>query len=93
MDPRKDNYIGKRIKVVKANNSAIIGIEGLIIDESKNSFKIETSKGVKTILKKGAIFMINGKKIKGDHILKRPEDRIGMKIKKIKELSDTRIAM
>ena len=39
MDPRKDNYIGKRIKVVKANNSAIIGIEGLIIDESKKNIR------------------------------------------------------
>jgi ribonuclease P protein subunit POP4 len=73
-------FIGAKIKVMNATNKSLQGLEGSIIDETKNSFKIKNSKQEeKTVLKKGAVFMINNNTIKGDEIIKRPEERIKLK--------------
>jgi ribonuclease P protein subunit POP4 len=73
-------FIGVKIKVMNATNKSLQGLEGNIIDETKNSFKIKNSKQEeKTVLKKGAVFMINNNIIKGDEIIKRPEERIKLK--------------
>ena len=73
-------FIGAKIKVMNATNKSLQGLEGSIIDETKNSFKIKNSKQEeKTVLKKGAVFMINNNIIKGDEIIKRPEERIKLK--------------
>lgn len=73
-------FIGVKIKVMNATNKSLQGLEGSIIDETKNSFKIKNSKQEeKTVLKKGAVFMINNNIIKGDEIIKRPEERIKLK--------------
>ncbi len=73
-------FIGAKIKVMDATNKSLQGLEGSIIDETKNSFKIKNSKQEeKTVLKKGAVFMINNNTIKGDEIIKRPEERIKLK--------------
>ena len=73
-------FIGAKIKVMNATNKSLQGLEGSIIDETKNSFKIKNSKQEeKTVLKKGAVFMINDNMIKGDEIIKRPEERIKLK--------------
>ena len=73
-------FIGAKIKVMNATNKSLQSLEGSIIDETKNSFKIKNSKQEeKTVLKKGAVFMINNDTIKGDEIIKRPEERIKLK--------------
>ncbi len=64
--------IGKRAEISCAGSS----MSGTIIDETKNTIVIETQKGAKTMLKKTAIITINGKRIYGKNIMKRPEDRI-----------------
>lgn len=81
-DPRRQNYIGRRLKVIDANNKALIGIEGLIVDETMKSLKIMTHKGeIKTILKKGSRLLIGPWHINGEEIMKRPDQRIKMRIK------------
>ena len=70
--PYKNNIVGKEAKI-QTNNQMF---EGKIILETKNIIKIETSKGKKTIIKKNAVIIINGIKIKGEKITKRTEDRI-----------------
>jgi ribonuclease P protein subunit POP4 len=68
--------IGLKIKVVESSDPGKIGIEGKIIDETKNTFKLEDGK----ILPKKECdfeFYLNEKIIvKGKEILKKPEDRI-----------------
>jgi ribonuclease P protein subunit POP4 len=73
-------FIGAKIKVINATNKSLQGLEGSIIDETKNSFKIKNSEQEeKIVLKKGAVFMINNNIIKGDEIIKRPEERIKLR--------------
>ncbi len=83
MDPRRMNYIGKRVKVMNARNKALIGIEGLIVDETMKTLKVMVNKEIKTILKKGTILLIENQYINGDEIQKRQVDRINMKIREV----------
>ena len=70
--------IGKNVRVVASLNSANLGITGTLVDETKNTFVIETDKGMKTILKNNVTIALTetGKEITGRDVSKRPEDRI-----------------
>ncbi len=68
----KGEFIGKKIQA-KTNSKTF---DGIVIDETKNTIKIETNKKIKTILKKEATFKIDDKIVEGKNITKRPEDRI-----------------
>ena len=73
----KQEFIGKQVSVEYKD------IAGTIIDETKNSFTIQTLKGKKTILKTNNSFLIkiheDKIKIEGKQIKQRPEDRIKLK--------------
>ncbi len=66
----KKELIGKTAKVVDSPNKCCEGIEGKILDETKNTININK----KILLKKNTTITINGKKIKLE--TKRPEERI-----------------
>jgi len=76
----RGEMIGREVRVVGAKNNALCGIEGTVLDETKNSLLIETSSGRKTILKRQVIleFVHQGRivRLRGEAIEKRPEDRI-----------------
>ncbi|MDP3728815.1 MAG: ribonuclease P protein subunit [bacterium] len=76
----RHEFIGLDVVVVDANNKNLIGIKGEIVDETKNTFIIQTEFGEKKVLKKGASFKtkISNQEIiiKGDILVGRPEDRI-----------------
>lgn len=76
----RHEFIGLRVVVVDAQNKNLIGIEGKIIDETKNTFLIQTESSEKNVLKNGASFKLRLDKqeiiIKGDILVGRPEDRI-----------------
>lgn len=73
----RHEFIGLKAKVIESKDPTIKGIEGIIIDETKNMIIIETKNGIKKIAKDIAIFEINGIVINGKKIKYRPEDRIG----------------
>jgi len=86
MNKHQEEYIGKKIVIEKSNNKHQEGLSGIIIDKTKNTFKIRQrlEQGVQktvVILKKDKEFIINNKKIKGNTITKRPEERIKIKEK------------
>jgi len=72
--------IGLHMKVVDARNRDLIGIEGNVVDETRNCLVVETSKGERKILKTEACFKINISEksiiIEGKYLVGRPEDRI-----------------
>lgn len=73
-------WIGLEVEVVDSPNPCEIGIKGKVVDETKNTLKILTEKGLKTVVKKGRVFRVKfaGKvlDVKGDLINFRPEERI-----------------
>lgn len=83
-DVLKHELIGLNIKVVDSKNKSDAGIEGTIIDETKNTLIVETiDEKRKTLFKQNIIIeaTINNKKIKinGKGLLGRPQDRIKQK--------------
>jgi len=79
----RHEYLGKELKVLDSPNKTEINLQGLIWNETKNSFVLLVKKGLhwnkKVILKKGRTFQIGNVVIKGDWILKRPEERVMIK--------------
>ena len=90
--------IGLDIRVVDSTNSSLNGIEGRIIDETKNMFKVETDELEKMIPKSSSsfIFTISSShqtndgerylpsniKVDGRLLLSQPENRIQTKFRK-----------
>jgi len=81
-------FIGLNVNVCGEKNKSL-NLCGVVIDETKNTIKIETSNNDEKIIpKKGSIFTFelpNGEKVEinGNIISIRPEDRIKKRFKKI----------
>ena len=58
-----------------------VGFEGLIVDESKHAFIVLHRGAEKLVLKNKRVFLIDGTRIHGEKINKRPEERIKIKEK------------
>lgn len=83
----KHEFIGLRAKVVNSSNPNDVGIEGKVINETRNTFIINHGNKNKTIAKNTAVFhftLSNGTtvEINGKTIVGRPEDRIKKKLRR-----------
>jgi RNase P/RNase MRP subunit p29 len=72
MNKYQKEYIGKNITFETSKKTR----KGIIIDETKNTFKINENKKIITILKNKKTFLIENEEINGEKITKKPEDRI-----------------
>jgi ribonuclease P protein subunit POP4 len=84
----RHELIGLPVKVVKSTHEGFVGIEGKVVDETKNTITIEENETEKIIPKGVATFHFNlpdGNiiEIEGKIIIARPEDRIKKKFRKI----------
>lgn len=83
----KNEFIGLNAKVVDSSNPNVVGIEGKVINETRNTFVITHGNKNKTIAKNTTVFhftMSNGTtvEINGKTIVGRPEDRIKKKLRR-----------
>ncbi len=73
-------WIGLEVEVIESPNPTEVGIKGVVVDETMNTLRIKTEKGLKIVAKRGRTFRVRfaGKvlRVKGDLIAFRPEDRI-----------------
>ncbi len=81
MNKHQQEFIGKQVKIISSKNKQQEQITGLIIDETKNTFTIQTKNKEMMIFKKDKQFELNNQKIDGNKITKRPEERIKIKEK------------
>ena len=79
----KQELIGMPVKIIKAQNQSLKGMNGKIIDETKHTFVVMVNNEEKTIMKKGCVFQFKfGEEtlnVDGDLLEKRPEERIKIK--------------
>ena len=81
-------FIGLKVHVTNAKNKSL-DLKGTIIDETKNTIKIEEEDNTeKMVPKNGSLFVFelpNGEKVEidGNILSIRPEDRIKKRFKKI----------
>lgn len=82
----KHELIGLKMKVIDAENKGLIGMEGKIVDETRNMLTIDQNGSLKKLVKSQIVMQLNhkGKKyqIDGKLLVNRPEDRI----KKVRRL-------
>jgi ribonuclease P protein subunit POP4 len=79
----RGEFIGKRVKIIESSNKTLIGLEGRIVDETRNMFEIETKSGTKKVQKKISKFCFPEAKIAVDGAIinYRPEDRLNCKFR------------
>jgi len=68
--------LGKQVEVIQSSNRYEVGIKGLVIEDTKNTIKIRSENGVKILIKNSIILMINDKKIDGNLLIGKEEERI-----------------
>jgi ribonuclease P protein subunit POP4 len=82
-DTIRDEFIGKNFEIVRSTNKQLQGLQGKIVDETRDSFKVlinkKNFKEFKMIFKNGNTFKIGSLTVDGSKIMKRPEDRIKLK--------------
>ncbi len=81
----RHELIGLDVTVFDSTNKKIIGLHGKVVDESRQTLKIKTSKGEKTMIKNQCVFSFclpTGVcvRVDGKQLVSRPEDRIKKKI-------------
>ncbi|MGZ7049412.1 MAG: ribonuclease P protein component 1 [Methanobacterium sp.] len=85
----RHELVGLPVKVVKSTHDGFIGIEGKVVDETKNTIIIEEKGTEKIVPKEVATFHFylpdgNVIEIEGKIIIARPEDRIKKKFRKFR---------
>ncbi|MCX6694388.1 MAG: ribonuclease P protein subunit [Methanomicrobiales archaeon] len=79
----RHEMIGLDVLVVSSTNPVHIGIQGIIIDETKNTFKIRTPGRILTVQKRGCTFRLNLSNtmvvdLIGDQVALPPERRVNL---------------
>lgn len=83
----RHELIGLPVEVVEGANPSQLGISGRVIDETRNTFLIETRSGDKRVPKSCNSFLFTlsqGLKVKaeGSVLVSQPENRINKKIRR-----------
>jgi RNase P/RNase MRP subunit p29 len=79
-----ESLIGKNAKVVESRNSSLQGIEGTVVDETKNMIVIRSPDKERMVEKKVCLFNFDGLKTQGKAVQGRAKDRI-KRSKKVKK--------
>ncbi len=75
----KHELIGLEARVVEATDPGHLGLEGKVVDETRNTLVLEVSGRELTIPKEGSAFLFRLEEdvlIQGSRLLYKPEDRI-----------------
>ena len=74
--PARIAIIGETLEVLDSDNPALKGIRGQVLDETRNTIKILTEKGTKTMIKEQVTIKINDRTIEGKELVGRIHERL-----------------
>jgi ribonuclease P protein subunit POP4 len=80
-DLARRELVSLEVEVVSSADPTLAGMKGIVVDETKNTFKIRSASGDKVVPKKITVFRFtlpSGKKVMlaGRALCLRPEDRL-----------------
>ncbi len=84
----RHELIGLRVKIVKSSDPTLINVEGVVVDETKNTLVIRRQNGKEIRVQKDICvfrFMLddgNAVEVSGEVLVARPEDRIKKRVPK-----------
>ena len=70
-------WLSRKLEVTDSTDPPLIGISGVVMDETKRTIIIQTSNKEITMAKDTIRFTIEEEKINGSNVGQRPEERIG----------------
>jgi ribonuclease P protein subunit POP4 len=73
--------IGRHVEVLESSDPGLVGVSGVVVDETKNMLVIDHGGKIKKVPKQICILLVslqNGEKVKinGKKLIGRPEDRV-----------------
>ena len=78
MNLRKHELIGLQVAILRSPDPSLVGVRGLVVDETRNTLVVEAGGREKRVAKEGTGFRFDvegGVEVDGAEILYRPEDR------------------
>jgi ribonuclease P protein subunit POP4 len=71
------DIIGMKMKVIKSQNADAVGLAGKVVDDTRHTVIIQTNDGKrKRLIKSQHVFQLDNKKVPGQELIGRPEERI-----------------
>ncbi len=85
----RQELIGLQVMVDESTDPGLIGLSGLVIDETRNTFVLETKSGLKRIAKSNTslIFALpQGQRVRiaGSVLISQPENRISKRMQRMR---------
>ena len=85
----RQELIGLRIMVDDSTNPCLTGLSGKVVDETRNTFLLETERGIKRIPKSNTslIFTLpDGQRVRvaGSILISQPENRINKRMQRMR---------
>ena len=82
MDMKHHSWLGRTINVIESSDVSIIGMKGLVLDETRETIVISHDEQTKTLGKQAIRFTVDDSKvINGSLVRQRAEDRINRNYK------------
>jgi ribonuclease P protein subunit POP4 len=80
----RHEWIGRHVRVARATNPSLTGVEGLCVDETRQTLRIETAHGVKSVPKAVAVFQLllpdgTAVEVDGGALVGAPERRLAFR--------------
>ena len=70
-------WLSRRLEVTDSTDPALVGISGIVVDETRRTIMIDTGSKEMTLAKNTIRFTIEDEEIDGSLVGQRPEERIG----------------
>ena len=86
----RHDLVGRTATVVQAKNESLVGIKGLVVDETRDTLRVRTDRGEKTIMKEQAVIEVDGVRIEGRLLLASPEKRTKQRMNKWQRKTPTK---
>ena len=75
-------WLSRNLEVIDSTDPTLIGVTGVVIDETKRTIIVQTSDNEITLAKDTIRFTIESEEINGSAVGQRPEERIGKRYRR-----------
>ena len=75
-------WLSRKLEVIDSTDPTLVGISGVVMDETKRTIIIQTSNNEITMAKDTIRFTIEEEEINGSKVGQRPEERIGKRYRR-----------
>ncbi len=77
-------FLARNISVIDSADPTLVGVEGMVLEETRRTIIVQTKNGEKTLAKDVIQFTLDSEKnvIDGATVTQRPEDRINRKYRR-----------